>query len=62
MNVPDDEADTQHEKETTNLGDGFHRSGASDDLLPYYGVDVPLQAERIVCALLLPLTLHLNVT
>ena len=62
VNVLDDEADTQNEKEPSNLGDGFHWGSATDDLLPNYGVDVPLQAERVVGALLLPLTLHLNVT
>lgn len=62
MYVPDDEACTQHEEETANLGDGLHWGSASDDLLPNHGVDVPLQAEGVVCVLLLPLTLHLNVT
>ena len=62
MNVSDDETDTQNEKETTDLGDGLNWCSASDDLLPNYGVDVPLQAEGVVCALLLPLTLHLDVT
>ena len=62
VNVLDDETDTQNEKEASNLGDGLHWGGASDDLLPNYGVDVPLQAEGVVGTLLLPLSLHLNVT
>ena len=62
MNVPDDEPDAQNEEETANLGDGLHWGGASDDLLPNYGVDVPLQAEGVICGLLLPLILHLDVT
>jgi hypothetical protein len=62
VNVSDDESDTQNEKETTDLGDGLNWCSASDYLLPYYWVYVPLQAEGVVGALLLPLTLHLDVT
>lgn len=62
MNVLDDEAYSQYKEKASNLRDGLNWGCASDDLLPNHGVDVPLQAEGVVFALLLPLTLHLYVT